>query len=242
MILQITEEVRERGQYDIIVAGGGLAGVAAAVAAARLGKKVLLIEKSQKLGGLGTLGLINYFVPMCNGRGKQIIFGMAEEFLRLSCRYGYGDPPAEFENGQIPAQKLAQYKAEGKQPPRYACHYSAELCALALTELCYNEGVTLMFDSIVSRPVMEEDNPKKIRGVVVENKSGREFYSAKMFIDVTGDADLDAEFVKAAAAAGFANLKGHRSVGGMRASIYNAMPIEGVQKLVDFMHAFEKEH
>lgn len=59
---------------------------------------------------------------------------------------------------------------------------------------------------------------------------------------VTGDKDLDAKFVAEAAEAGFVNLKGHRSVGGMRASIYNAMPIEGVQKLVEFMDKFEKEN
>ncbi len=59
---------------------------------------------------------------------------------------------------------------------------------------------------------------------------------------VTGDADTDAAFVKYAAQNGLVNLKGHRSVGGMRASIYNAMPVEGVQKLVDVMKAFEKEH
>lgn len=56
---------------------------------------------------------------------------------------------------------------------------------------------------------------------------------------VTGNEELDAKFVKEAAAAGFVNLKGHRSVGGMRASIYNAMPTQGVEKLVDFMKAFE---
>ena len=56
---------------------------------------------------------------------------------------------------------------------------------------------------------------------------------------VTGDPELDAKFVKAAEAAGFVNLKGHRSVGGMRASIYNAMPIEGVENLVAFMKVFE---
>ena len=59
---------------------------------------------------------------------------------------------------------------------------------------------------------------------------------------VTGDKDLDAKFVKAAEAAGFVNLKGHRTVGGMRASIYNAMPIEGVQALVAFMKKFEEEN
>ena len=59
---------------------------------------------------------------------------------------------------------------------------------------------------------------------------------------VTGDKDLDAKFVKAADAAGLKNLKGHRSVGGMRASIYNAMPYEGVEALVEFMRKFEKEN
>jgi phosphoserine aminotransferase len=59
---------------------------------------------------------------------------------------------------------------------------------------------------------------------------------------VTGDDELDAKFVKAAKEAGLENLKGHRSVGGMRASIYNAMPIEGVQKLVEFMKKFEEEN
>ena len=58
----------------------------------------------------------------------------------------------------------------------------------------------------------------------------------------TGDEELDAKFVKAAAAAGFVNLKGHRSVGGMRASIYNAMPSEGITRLVEFMRKFEKEN
>ena len=59
---------------------------------------------------------------------------------------------------------------------------------------------------------------------------------------VTGNDELDALFVKEALAEGLVNLKGHRSVGGMRASIYNAMPIEGVQALVDFMRTFEQKN
>jgi phosphoserine aminotransferase len=59
---------------------------------------------------------------------------------------------------------------------------------------------------------------------------------------VTGNDELDAKFVKEATAAGFVNLKGHRTVGGMRASIYNAMPKEGVEKLVAFMKKFEEEN
>ena len=81
------------------------------------------------------------------------------------------------------------------------------------------------------------DESKLFRGTVVPKD--RSLMNVPF---VTGNAELDAKFVKAAEAAGFVNLKGHRTVGGMRASIYNAMPIEGVQSLVDFMAAFEKEN
>ncbi|MBQ6435147.1 MAG: 3-phosphoserine/phosphohydroxythreonine aminotransferase, partial [Synergistaceae bacterium] len=59
---------------------------------------------------------------------------------------------------------------------------------------------------------------------------------------VTGNKELDAEFINAATNAGLKNLKGHRTVGGMRASLYNAMPVEGVKALVEFMADFEKGH
>ena len=81
------------------------------------------------------------------------------------------------------------------------------------------------------------DSSKMFRGTV--EKKDRSLMNVPF---VTGDAELDAKFVKAAEAAGFVNLKGHRSVGGMRASIYNAMPIEGVEALVAFMAKFEKEN
>ncbi len=81
------------------------------------------------------------------------------------------------------------------------------------------------------------DNSKLFKGTVV--KEDRSLMNVPF---VTGNDELDAKFVKEAAAAGFVNLKGHRSVGGMRASIYNAMPIEGVEKLVEFMEKFEKEN
>lgn len=81
------------------------------------------------------------------------------------------------------------------------------------------------------------DNSKMFKGTVV--KEDRSLMNVPF---VTGDADLDAKFIKEATAAGFVNLKGHRTVGGMRASIYNAMPIEGVEKLVAFMQKFEEEN
>ena len=72
----LNKKIAMKKKYDVIVCGGGVAGVAAAVTAANQGFSTLLLEKSNILGGLGTLGLINLFVPMCNGRGKQIIFGL----------------------------------------------------------------------------------------------------------------------------------------------------------------------
>ena len=71
----LTKTLTVKKEYDVIVCGGGVAGVAAAVTAAKRGFSTLLLEKSNILGGLATLGQINLFVPMCNGRGKQIIFG-----------------------------------------------------------------------------------------------------------------------------------------------------------------------
>jgi phosphoserine aminotransferase len=81
------------------------------------------------------------------------------------------------------------------------------------------------------------DQSKLFKGTVV--KEDRSLMNVPF---VTGDEELDAKFVKEAKAAGFENLKGHRTVGGMRASIYNAMPIEGVEKLVEFMKKFETEN
>ena len=81
------------------------------------------------------------------------------------------------------------------------------------------------------------DSSKLFKGTV--RKEDRSLMNVPF---VTGSEELDAEFVKASKAAGFENLKGHRTVGGMRASIYNAMPIEGVEKLVEFMKAFEASH
>ena len=81
------------------------------------------------------------------------------------------------------------------------------------------------------------DNSKLFKGTVV--KEDRSLMNVPF---VTGDADLDAEFVKTCTENGIVNIKGHRSVGGMRASIYNAMPIEGVEKLVAVMKEFEEKH
>lgn len=169
--------IPKKDNFDIIVCGGGIAGCAAALEGARLGKKVLLLEKSTLLGGLATMGLINFFVPMCNGRGKQICKGMAEEFLRLSTKYSYDTIPEPWRNG------------EPKEPTelRYVNRYSPYIYALQLTELIVDAGVTLLFDCNAAYPIMEKGH---CTGIVTDSKSGLEFYGARQVIDTTGDADI----------------------------------------------------
>ena len=85
-----TNEVPIVAEYDIIVVGGGIAAMGAALGARRNGLKVLVIEKSVVLGGLATLGFIAYYLPLCDGKGKKVTGGIAEELLHLSIKYGYG--------------------------------------------------------------------------------------------------------------------------------------------------------
>ena len=76
---------------DVLVCGGGFAGISAAIAAARQNKKVVLLEKSFMLGGLATSGLVTYYLPLCDGLGKQVSFGIAEELFHLSIKMGAED-------------------------------------------------------------------------------------------------------------------------------------------------------
>ena len=176
--LAFRETIPVRGHYDVIVAGGGVAGVAAALAARRSGKSVLLVEKTMLLGGLATIGLINYFVPMCNGRGTKIIYGMVDELLELSIKYGYDSIPKEWRDGE---------PGQGKTNVRYVTRYSPYIFALAMTDLLVREGINIFFDCIVANAVMDATH---CRGLILESKSGREFYGADMIVDTTGDADV----------------------------------------------------
>ena len=121
-------------------------------------------------------------------------------------------------------------------PPTYTI-YMAGLCldwvrdqgGVSAMEAVNIEKANLLYNCI--------DNSKLFKGT-----ADKAFRSRMNVTFVTGDPDSDAAFVKEAAANGLVNLKGHRLVGGIRASIYNAMPIEGVKKLVDFMKEYEAHH
>ena len=172
-----TEKIPFYRNYDIIVAGGGVSGMAAALAAVREGKKVLLIEKTCTLGGLATNGHVNFFVPMCNGRGKRIIFGMVDEFLKLAIRYGYDGLSPEWKNG------------EPSEPTnvRFCTKFSPWIFAIAMTDLLVSSGVQILFDTIVTDVIMKG---QVCEGLLIQNKSGRSYCTASAYIDATGDADI----------------------------------------------------
>ena len=175
--INYAKKLDAKKDYDVIVCGGGVAGVAAAVTAANNGMKTLLIEKSNILGGLGTLGLINLFVPMCNGRGKQIIFGLCEKWTRLSAKYGFDTIPKEWADGE----------PKEYTEVRYIQRYSPYIFALQLLEEVEESGADLLYDCIACDPVMDGNI---CRGVITESKGGTEYYECKMLIDTTGDCDV----------------------------------------------------
>lgn len=171
-----THQVPVVGAYDVIVVGGGMAAVGAALAARRNGCRVLIIEKSVMLGGLATLGFIAYYLPLCDGHGQKVTGGIAEELLHLSIKYGYGDLSPEWKDGRgISAQK------------RYTTIYSPPEFVYALDEMMLTEKVDLLFDTVFCRPVVDRGVCK---AVIVENKAGRTAYTAKIYVDASGDADL----------------------------------------------------
>lgn len=181
--INVTENIPVMPKYDVVVCGGGVAGVSAAVSAARNGMNVLLLERGIMLGGLATAGLINLFVPSCNGRGTKIIKGMNQELFDLSIKYGFDTIPDKWKDENL--------SAVDRGGQRYMTRFSANIFALALTELIINSGVTLLYDSVVSSAVVSDENGKKhVDGVVVQSKSGRRFYPADVVVDTTGDADI----------------------------------------------------
>ena len=155
-----------------------MAGVAAALAAAREGARTCLIEKEYALGGLATLGLIVIYLPLCDGKGRQVISGISEELLKASIKYAPGDLPACWREGG---------DAEARKAARYRTSFEAAPFMIALEEMLLAAGVTLMYDS---RFCGVHRTGRHIDGLIVENKSGRMGVGARMVVDASGDADV----------------------------------------------------
>lgn len=172
---------------DVLVCGGGFAGISAALAAARAGKKVILLEKLYMLGGLATAGLVTIYLPLCDGMGKQVSFGIAEELFHLSISKGYeADYPANWLDSNDPAQRT-------NKDPRFHVQFNAQLFAILAEQLLLKEGVEILYGTCA---VAAHKNGDKIDAVMIENKSGRQAISVKSVVDSTGDCDI-AHFAEA---------------------------------------------
>ncbi len=158
--------------YDVAVCGGGVAGCAAAVAAAQRGMKTVLIENGVILGGLATAGLVLVYLPLCDGEGRQAVFGLSERLLKIANKYGPADVPSDWKLGTM--------------QHRYQVHFSPSSMVLALDELLTEYGVDLWFDTRITGAEVKNN---RLTALQVANKSGNGTICASAFVDATGDAD-----------------------------------------------------
>lgn len=165
--------------YDVIVAGGGIAGVAAALASARSGAQTLLLEKENAPGGLATLGLIVIYLPLCDGQGTLMSGSIAQELLHAAVKYGPGEIPAAWLDKNAGRAQRAQ--------ARYRVQYEAAPMMLACEEMLLEAGVHLLYDVRLCGAQCENG---RVGSVSVETKQGRVRFSAHAFVDASGDADL----------------------------------------------------
>lgn len=179
MYIEETRSVRVIREYDVAVCGGGFAGISAALAAARLGKKVVLFEKQFLLGGLGTTGMVTIYLPLCDGYGHQVSFGIAEELLRLAVSHG-----AE---NRYPDNWLEKEGPRGVCDKRFEVQYNPQLFAILSKRLLRNAGVDILYGMYAVGVKLRNG---RISHIITENKSGRQAYGAKSVVDATGDCDI----------------------------------------------------
>ena len=183
-------------ECDVLVVGGGPSGTAAAVAAARLGASVVLLERYNHLGGLSTGGLVIWIDRMTDWSGQHVIRGFAQEIMDLLPTDAVAGPAQEEWGSKDPAraaywsQRTAAYHGIVTWSPTV----DPERLKLASQEIVLQEKVRLVFHSWVAMPLLEEG---KVRGAIFESKAGRQAVRAKVVVDATGDGDL---FARAGAA------------------------------------------
>lgn len=173
-IAEPEKQIPVTGEYDVAVVGGGAAGIAAALSAARAGARTVLLERQFALGGLATLGLVTIYLPLCDGCGRQVSFGIAEELLRLSV--SLDDPP--------PA--VLRWK-ETKPKSRFQCAFNPYQFAILAEKLLLDEGVDICYGMQVCGAVVSEGS---IEAILCESISGRTAIRAGSFVDASGDAVL----------------------------------------------------
>jgi glycine/D-amino acid oxidase-like deaminating enzyme len=174
----LTEPSRQTsvlGEYEVVVLGGGPAGIAAAVTAARAGRSTLLVERYGFLGGMGTAaGVTNFCGLHANVHGdiRQVVHGVAGDLLaRIDALGGLNAPHALFGKTVAQAYDTAAYK-------------------IAADDLLLSAGVQVLFHALAVGAMMDE--PGRVRALLLETKAGRQAVLAHCFIDCSGDGDLAA--------------------------------------------------
>lgn len=171
---QLQRKVEIEEGYDLVVAGGGPAGAAAAICAARLGAKVLLVEATGCMGGMGTSGLVTAFDPMANGE-RMLVGGFMREVVETMYERGY------LRDGIDPNIWRKHYHRWTPFPP--------ERLKLLLDEVAIEAGVEVRY---FTRVIDVDADPQNglVRGVIINNIEGYRYIEAKTFVDATGDAVL----------------------------------------------------
>ena len=181
MTVKETLETPVAAKCDVLVCGGGFAGISAALAAARQGKQVILLEKQYILGGLGTAGLVTIYLPLCDGMGRQVSFGIAEELFRLTISMGAeGRYPENWLDSTDPSKRTDRDK-------RLEVQYNPQLFAILAEQLLIKEGVQILYGTYA---VGVSKNADKIDAVIIEGKSGRQAIAVGSVVDATGDCDI----------------------------------------------------
>lgn len=174
-------ETKITQECDVLVCGGGVAGISAALAAARQGKKVTLLEKQFMLGGLATAGLVVIYLPLCDGEGNQVSFGIAEELLRLSISMG---AEADYPDNWLDSDDKSRRTNRDK---RFSVRFNPSLFAILAEQELIRAGVNILYGTYAVGTHLESD---KINAVIIENKSGRQAIKATSVVDATGDCDI----------------------------------------------------
>jgi len=196
LVREAAREVPVHAVCDVLVVGGGPAGTAAAVAAARLGARTMLLERHNHLGGLSTGGLVIWIDRMTDWEGRKVIRGFAEEYLdRLPKDALAGPPPGAW--GSRDAAMASWWALRSAAFHGIVTHSPTcdpEWMKATALEMVIEAGAEVLFHAWGAEPVVQDG---AVRGAVFESKQGRRAVLAKVVVDATGDGDL---FARAGAA------------------------------------------
>jgi len=171
-------EIKESYQADLLVVGGGPSGTCAAIAAARRGAKVLLVDSGNCLGGMGTKGLVGPFMTCYDASGENMIIrGLFEEVVDRLVAEGGAIHPSKVRQGT----EFTAWISEGHD---HCTPFDPEILKKVYDRMCAEAGVKVLFHASFVTPIMKG---RKIQGAVLLTPSGLEAARAKMVIDATGD-------------------------------------------------------